>query len=133
MFGSSLVLQSLFFLSNYPRTSHQFIVRACNVRGEAALSYFSYLCCRILDILAYIVKVNSSAMNHLYKLGAFEILLWKLVAGDLADTDKASIVAFIRQSHLLQVRRAPDSLGSSNYACKYPYIVNRVWLCFLWF
>ena len=58
---------------------------------------------RILDILAYIVKVNSDAMNRLYKLGAFEILLWKLLAGDLTDADKSSIVGLIRQSHLLQV------------------------------
>ena len=49
------------------------------------------------------MKVNGDAMNRLYKLGAFEILLWKLLAGDLTDADKSSIVGFIRQSHLLQV------------------------------
>jgi hypothetical protein len=47
--------------------------------------------------------VDSDAMNRLYKLGAFEILLWKLLAGDLTDANKSSIVGFIRQSHLLQV------------------------------
>lgn len=68
---------------------------------------------RILDILAYIVRVNSAAMNRLYKLGAFEILLWKLLAGDLVDADKACIVGFIRQCHLLQ---DPDSVfNGSDY------------------
>eukprot|EP00250_Pteridium_aquilinum_P018104 c23944_g1_i1 orf=785-7753(-) len=62
---------------------------------------------RILDILAYVVRVNSAAMNRLYKLGAFEILLWKLLAGDLVASDKACIVGFIRQCHLLQ---DPDSV-----------------------
>ncbi|KAI5070204.1 hypothetical protein GOP47_0014547 [Adiantum capillus-veneris] len=62
---------------------------------------------RILDILAYVVRVNVAAMNRLYKLGAFEILLWKLLAGDLVDSDKACIVGFIRQCHLLQ---DPDSV-----------------------
>lgn len=62
---------------------------------------------RILDILAYVVRVNNAAMNRLYKLGAFEILLWKLLAGDLVDLDKACIVVFIRQCHLSQ---DPDSV-----------------------
>ncbi|KAH7284662.1 hypothetical protein KP509_34G065300 [Ceratopteris richardii] len=68
---------------------------------------------RILDILAYVVRVNNAAMNRLYKLGAFEILLWKLLAGDLADSDKVSIVGFIQQCHLLQ---DPDSVfNGSDY------------------
>lgn len=57
---------------------------------------------RILDILLYIVKVNIAAMNRLYKLGAFEILLWKLLAGDLLEMNRTCIVGFIRQCHLLQ-------------------------------
>ncbi|KAH7421759.1 hypothetical protein KP509_13G074000 [Ceratopteris richardii] len=64
---------------------------------------------RILDILAYLVRVNTPAMKSLYKLGAFEILLWKLLVGDLADSDKACIVGFIRQCHLLQ---DPDSISN---------------------
>lgn len=68
--------------------------------SESLLFYF----CRILDILAYVVRVNNAAMNRLYKLGAFEILLWKLLAGDLVDLDKACIVVFIRQCHLSQVQ-----------------------------
>ncbi len=42
-------------------------------------------------------------MSHLYKLGAFEILLWKLLAGDIVDWDKSRIAEFLSQSHLLQV------------------------------
>jgi len=42
-------------------------------------------------------------MSHLYKLGAFEILLWKLLDGDVVDWDKTRIAKFLAQCHLLQV------------------------------
>ncbi len=60
-------------------------------------------CHRILEIVITLVKANKTAMSHLYKLGAFEILLWKLLAGDIVDWDKSRIAEFLSQSHLLQV------------------------------
>lgn len=42
-------------------------------------------------------------MARLYSLGAFEILLWKLLAGDLMDWEKDLICKFLLQVHLHQV------------------------------
>ena len=58
---------------------------------------------RILEIVTTLATANKTAMSHLYKLGAFEILLWKLLAGDIVDWDKIRISKFLAQSHLLQV------------------------------
>jgi hypothetical protein len=58
---------------------------------------------RILEIIITLTKVNKTAMSHLYKLGAFEILLWKLLASDIVDGDKSRITKFLSQTHLLQV------------------------------
>lgn len=60
-------------------------------------------CDRILEIVTTLATANKTAMSHLYKLGAFEILLWKLLAGDIVDWDKIRISKFLAQSHLLQV------------------------------
>lgn len=58
---------------------------------------------RVLEILTIIVKGNKNAMGKLYSLGAFEILLWKFLAGDLVDWEKDTICKFLLQCHLLQV------------------------------
>jgi DnaJ family protein C protein 13 len=58
---------------------------------------------RILEIIITLTKANKMAMSHLYKLGAFEILLWKLLASDIVDGDKSRITKFLSQTHLLQV------------------------------
>jgi DnaJ family protein C protein 13 len=58
---------------------------------------------RILEIIITLTKANKTAMSHLYKLGAFEILLWKLLASDIVDGDKSRITKFLSQTHLLQV------------------------------
>lgn len=57
---------------------------------------------RVLEILTIIVKGNKNAMGKLYSLGAFEILLWKFLAGDLVDWEKDTICKFLLQCHLLQ-------------------------------
>ncbi|KAH9554372.1 hypothetical protein CY35_08G060500 [Sphagnum magellanicum] len=64
---------------------------------------------RILEIVITLVKANKTAMSHLYKLGAFEILLWKLLAGDIVDWDKSRIAEFLSQSHLLQELTTTDN------------------------
>jgi DnaJ family protein C protein 13 len=66
-------------------------------------------CHRILEIVITLVKANKTAMSHLYKLGAFEILLWKLLAGDIVDWDKSRIAEFLSQSHLLQELTTTDN------------------------
>lgn len=57
---------------------------------------------RILEAVTTLVNSNKTAMSHLYKLGAFEILLWKLLAGDVVEWDKTRIAKFLAQCHLLQ-------------------------------
>ncbi|KAG0579697.1 hypothetical protein KC19_4G117600 [Ceratodon purpureus] len=57
---------------------------------------------RVLEILLIIVKSNRSAMRRLYSLGAFEILLWKLLAGDLVVWEKEMLCKFLLQCHLKQ-------------------------------
>lgn len=57
---------------------------------------------RILEIISYISRINRDAMQRLYKYGIFEILLWKLLAGDLVDSEKIMIIKFLRQCHLSQ-------------------------------
>ncbi|BBN14040.1 DnaJ homolog subfamily C member 13 [Marchantia polymorpha subsp. ruderalis] len=68
---------------------------------------------RILEIVASLTKANKKAMARLYKLGAFEILMWKLLAGDIHPTDKILIAKFLQQTHLHQ---DPDSLLNENGA-----------------
>ncbi len=58
---------------------------------------------RILEIIITLTNANKTAMSHLYKLGAFEILLWKLLASDIVDRDKSRITKFLSQTHLVQV------------------------------
>lgn len=55
-----------------------------------------------------LVHSNKTAMSHLYKLGAFEILLWKLLSGDIVEWDKTRIAKFLSQCHLLQVSFLPE-------------------------
>lgn len=63
-----------------------------------------YLCSsRILEVVTTLTIANKTALSHLYKLGAFEILLWKLLDGDVVDWDKTRIVKFLARCHLLQV------------------------------
>ncbi|XP_024368115.1 uncharacterized protein [Physcomitrium patens] len=57
---------------------------------------------RILEVVTTLVHSNKTAMSHLYKLGAFEILLWKLLSGDIVEWDKTRIAKFLSQCHLLQ-------------------------------
>ncbi|KAG0590844.1 hypothetical protein KC19_1G130600 [Ceratodon purpureus] len=57
---------------------------------------------RVLEIVTNIAKENRSAMTKLYSLGAFEILLWKFLAGDLVDSDKDMVCKFLLQCHLVQ-------------------------------
>eukprot|EP01018_Ginkgo_biloba_P000780 Gb_17024 [translate_table: standard] len=57
---------------------------------------------RILEMISYVARVNMDAMKRLYKLGAFEIILWKLLTGDIVDSDKVMIIAFLRQCHMSQ-------------------------------
>jgi len=58
---------------------------------------------RVLEIISTIAKENKSAMVKLYSLGAFEILLWKFLAGDIVDSEKDLICKFSLQCHLEQV------------------------------
>jgi DnaJ family protein C protein 13 len=50
-----------------------------------------------------LTNASRIAMSHLYKFGAFEILLWKLLDGDVVEWDKTRIAKFLSQCHLLQV------------------------------
>lgn len=59
-----------------------------------------------------LANANKTAMSNLYKLGAFEILLWKLLDGDVVEWDKTRIAKFLAQCHLLQVS---FSLGPTRY------------------
>jgi hypothetical protein len=43
------------------------------------------------------------AMSHLHKLGAFEILLWKLLASVIVVGNKSTITKFLSQTHLCLV------------------------------
>lgn len=65
---------------------------------------------RVLEIVTNIAKENRSAMTKLYSLGAFEILLWKFLAGDLVDSDKDMVCKFLLQCHL-------DQVLCCNFAC----------------
>jgi hypothetical protein len=56
-----------------------------------------------ISLIMTLTKVNKMAMSHLYKLGAFEILLWKLLASDIVDGDKSRITKLLSQTRLLQV------------------------------
>lgn len=58
---------------------------------------------RVLEIVTNIAKENRSAMKKLHSLGAFEVLLWKFLAGDLVDSDKDMVCKFLLQCHLEQV------------------------------
>jgi hypothetical protein len=64
-----------------------------------------------ISLIITLTKVNKMAMSHLYKLGAFEILLWKLLASDIVDGDKSRITKFLSQTHLLQVFLLQLSFG----------------------
>lgn len=57
---------------------------------------------RILEIISHVSTVNNDAMKRLYKYGMFEIILWKLVAGDTTDSEKIMMIKFLRQFHLSQ-------------------------------
>lgn len=57
---------------------------------------------RILEIISHVSTVNKNAMKRLYKYGMFEIILWKLVAGDTIDSEKIMMIKFLRQFHLSQ-------------------------------
>eukprot|EP00850_Spirogloea_muscicola_P002088 SM000008S22177 [mRNA] locus=s8:226750:241282:- [translate_table: standard] len=57
---------------------------------------------RLLAVVSHISTANRAATPGMYKFGLFEILVWKLVAGDLAERDRSAIVKFFSQSHLLQ-------------------------------
>jgi DnaJ family protein C protein 13 len=48
-----------------------------------------------ISLIITLTKVNKMVMSHLYKLGAFEILLWKLLASDIVDGDKSRIIKFL--------------------------------------
>lgn len=50
-----------------------------------------------------LTNASRIAMSHLYKFGAFEILLWKILDGDVVEWDKTRIAKFLSQCHLLQV------------------------------
>lgn len=58
---------------------------------------------RILEVVTTLANANRTAMSKLYKLGKFEILLWKLLDGDVVDWDKTRIAKFLAQCHSLQV------------------------------
>ncbi|CAM6026456.1 unnamed protein product [Sphagnum balticum] len=90
---------------------------------------------RILEIIITLTKANKTAMSHLYKLGAFEILLWKLLASDIVDGDKSRITKFLSQTHLLQQSITPatdDRSGQSEHGTSgcdsslYPYLPEGV-------
>eukprot|EP00850_Spirogloea_muscicola_P007083 SM000035S13063 [mRNA] locus=s35:223450:237908:+ [translate_table: standard] len=57
---------------------------------------------RLLAVVSHISTANRAATPGMYRFGLFEILVWKLVAGDLAERDRSAIVKFFSQSHLLQ-------------------------------
>lgn len=57
---------------------------------------------RILEIISNVSTVDKDAMKRLYKYGMFEIILWKLVAGDTIDSEKIMMIKFLRQFHLSQ-------------------------------
>ncbi|XP_057836865.1 uncharacterized protein LOC131047061 isoform X1 [Cryptomeria japonica] len=57
---------------------------------------------RLLEIISYISKGNRDARKRLFKYGMFEIVLWKLLAGDIFDAEKIMIIKFLRQYHLSQ-------------------------------
>jgi hypothetical protein len=89
---------------------------------------------RILEIIITLTKANKTAMSHLYKLGAFEILLWKLLASDIVDGDKSRITKFLSQTHLLQsiTPATDDRSGQSEHRTSgcdsslYPYLPEGV-------
>ncbi|CAM6077021.1 unnamed protein product [Sphagnum tenellum] len=89
---------------------------------------------RILEIIITLTKANKMAMSHLYKLGAFEILLWKLLASDIVDGDKSRITKFLSQTHLLQsiTPATDDRSGQSEHGTSgcdsslYPYLPEGV-------
>ncbi|KAH9562610.1 hypothetical protein CY35_05G081400 [Sphagnum magellanicum] len=89
---------------------------------------------RILEIIITLTKANKTAMSHLYKLGAFEILLWKLLASDIVDGDKSRITKFLSQTHLLQsiTPDTDDRSGQSEHGTSgcdsslYPYLPEGV-------
>ncbi|EFJ24515.1 hypothetical protein SELMODRAFT_414652 [Selaginella moellendorffii] len=58
---------------------------------------------RILNILSHLTKTSKSCMTSIEELGTYEIILWKLLAGDIVDADKKMIISFLRQTHLPQV------------------------------
>lgn len=76
---------------------------------EWSLLHIAHVSHRILDTITALTKTNKHAMSRLYKMGAFEILLWKLLAGDIVQNDKAQIAKFLQQSHLHQVGSLPNN------------------------
>lgn len=75
-----------------------------NLTSSVARKFSTIIeCFRVLEILLIVVKANRSAMRRLYSLGAFEILLWKVLAGDLVDWEKDMTCKFLLQCHLKQV------------------------------
>ncbi|CAM6112927.1 unnamed protein product [Calypogeia fissa] len=77
---------------------------------------------RILEIITALTKTNKSAMSRLYKMGAFEILLWKLLAADIVENDKVLIAKFLQQSHLHQdLDSLPNGTGKRHEEEKSPW------------
>lgn len=74
---------------------------------------------RTLEIVSTIAKENRSAMAKLHSLGAFEILLWKFLAGDLVDWEKDMVCKFLLQSHLQQDQSTMPKINVSDQSpCK---------------
>eukprot|EP00245_Coleochaete_scutata_P003630 TRINITY_DN1538_c0_g4_i1.p1 TRINITY_DN1538_c0_g4~~TRINITY_DN1538_c0_g4_i1.p1 ORF type:complete len:1010 (+),score=211.09 TRINITY_DN1538_c0_g4_i1:185-3031(+) len=62
---------------------------------------------RLLGAVSYLAKANKGAASQFYKFGIFEILLWKLLAGDLLKQERVLIAKALASIHLIQ---HPDAL-----------------------
>lgn len=59
---------------------------------------------RVLDLALTLTRINQKGLSELYKSGVFEMLLWKLLAGDIWEEDRVRIAKFLWRTHLVQVR-----------------------------
>jgi len=58
---------------------------------------------RVLDLALTSTRINQKGLGDLYKSGVFEMLLWKLLAGDIWKEDRVRIAKFLWRTHLVQV------------------------------